>query len=962
MSATVQLSLVPTFNLRIDPPILSVLDNTDYSTINPSYSSIKGILEVIAPNNLVIYRNINYEFPDFTISTKTKSGIILPRDSRGNVIQGVYSIFFQVLVDGVYHYNNYTFNYTYTRVIPSLELTVDGYNSTFTSLDNTNYGAYTINTITRTHSVTPPSGSPLSTQTKGLNTGVADTIFYSPNIWSGIWVSSINANVDYLINSIIVKDTIVDTISIPAYNINMDTVNTWYSIYYNGYINDGNKKTKAEKAIIINDVNSLLEQYRFNVDYVHYLLAYENAYQIVQLLNPTLTGTQEIVPFINPGGGGQPPIDDKWSRISSVLSPRVITDKFAINATSTIGSEIANFNGIVRILGLNLGDGSGSESITVDTNGNLVFKDAVTGQKTLAELIDGGWNPSKKTLLETYTQSESNLASAVSLKHSAVTLASNSVLTLSGQIIDIKVANISQSGYLRYQDFITFNNKQDSNAILTSLAGLTFTSGDIIYSTGGSNFAVLHKGSTGQILTIGANYPYWQTINTGISGSNKQVIFNDGGSAYSGSNDLTFDKTTGLFYAKFLSSNSITFPGVSNNINWDGTNLNIQANGNTISLQSNGVRLTGIPYYSSEPTLNNDMQLVYKKYVDSKLSGNYINGIIKDITGNIYLGGTTDGTSINVTGSSSFHFETIKAVTSNNVKNYLDISGLNSSILEIGQTTNYSLGIKSTSLQILQSGVQINYSDSYSSQSAQINFGFGGIYYKSDYSVINNNINNDLWIPNNKYIKTLIQTPTDNILKYDLVNKYYRPYVDTESTNNVFYTGATLPTSNSVLNYGGYLLATKLLTPQGEAITTTTPEFQINVTAPNDRDVMVYDGATGNIINTPISTLLPQTQVCPQGITYINLGSSSSKVGYNVMYTAVRGVSRIIMDTVRMLNNGSTVTPPLSSGLISLPNNGTEDCGITLNSRIYSGQVQLIITVDTSDLTNVVFKYWLWTL
>jgi hypothetical protein len=55
---------------------------------------------------------------------------------------------------------------------------------------------------------------------------------------------------------------------------------------------------------------------------------------------------------------------------------------------------------------------------------------------------------------------------------------------------------------------------QQSNANLTSLAGLTLAAGDILYATGPNTLTKLAKGTTGRVLFAGATAPEWRDRET----------------------------------------------------------------------------------------------------------------------------------------------------------------------------------------------------------------------------------------------------------------------------------------------------------------------------------------------------------------------------------------------------------------------------------------------------------------
>ena len=293
MADNTNLQVAPTFDLTTNQ--CSLADTSDYASINPSYNMIAGIYLVVAPNGNTIYNNSDYGNPDVTFSSKTKTGILLPRDSNGLVIQGTYKIFFQVLVNGIYYERNFTFNYQYTQVKPSMTISIDGFNSILTSTDNTNYNIYTVTDMNRVHTVTPP------TNTFGIavQSGGSSIISYPPNICSGIWTFNVTNNIVYSINGILVRDRIVYTTSKTVYNILVPAIRILIDTFlqvYKGTTNIKEVHYMSRVLDIINtDFNLFLESLKFN----DLLGAYNYLYDIMTLLSPTTT-VQLIQPFTDP--------------------------------------------------------------------------------------------------------------------------------------------------------------------------------------------------------------------------------------------------------------------------------------------------------------------------------------------------------------------------------------------------------------------------------------------------------------------------------------------------------------------------------------------------------------------------------------------------------------------------------------------------------------------------------------
>lgn len=580
---TAALSLKVTFNLRSATPNITILDNTDYLSFVSSETDLTGIFKITAGSGIVMYENTDYTDPDIIYSSKTKSGIILPLDSNNLVVNQNYNIFYQVFVNGEYHYKNFNLSFVYTRIISDITITADGYNSIFTSVDNTDYaGSYTLVGSTRTHTVTPPDGSSLNP-----TTSASATITYNPNIWSGTWEVEVSTNVEYLINNINVLDTIASgTLTSDVYKIDMSVIRDYISAYHATFITALETNFAEASRIQSNLVKifGYVDCYDFAVLYSDYIEAYRNAALIMEIIDPTIIESEEIVPFVDPGGGGTPVTDDKWERSSGIIYPKVITDKLAIGAKTMLGAEKLRIDGAISTTAIYLTEND--IEIGEDESHNLFFKDTISGTKTLAELIEGGWNPANKTLLESYTNSNTNISSAISAIHNSITIGTANGLTLSVQELSMALADSMTTGALSNTDWSDFNSKQDGDDTLTALAGLTITQGSLIYGTGADAFSVLAKGSAFQILRInsGATAPEWATLNITPAGTDTQVIYNDGGTSYAGSANLTFNGTQ--LYTLSLDTPTITFGNPSIGISVNSDNLVFQdiTLGTTITL------------------------------------------------------------------------------------------------------------------------------------------------------------------------------------------------------------------------------------------------------------------------------------------------------------------------------------------------------------------------------------------
>lgn len=95
--------------------------------------------------------------------------------------------------------------------------------------------------------------------------------------------------------------------------------------------------------------------------------------------------------------------------------------------------------------------------------------------------------------------------------------------------------------------------------LLTSLAGLSYQDGDVLYYNGGA-FQRLPIGTSGQVLKVTATEDAveWGTGGGGggtPGGSNTEVQFNDSGS-FGGDPTFTFNKTTNLLSVDHVTSST----------------------------------------------------------------------------------------------------------------------------------------------------------------------------------------------------------------------------------------------------------------------------------------------------------------------------------------------------------------------------------------------------------------------
>lgn len=69
--------------------------------------------------------------------------------------------------------------------------------------------------------------------------------------------------------------------------------------------------------------------------------------------------------------------------------------------------------------------------------------------------------------------------------------------------------SVSGGGTVWTIDAAAIAGKQDADATLTSLSGLSLAAGDVLYATAADTLARLPKGTDGQVLTLASGLPSW---------------------------------------------------------------------------------------------------------------------------------------------------------------------------------------------------------------------------------------------------------------------------------------------------------------------------------------------------------------------------------------------------------------------------------------------------------------------
>ena len=184
--------------------LISIDDTTDYAgqgiPLDGTWT-IEGRLAITvtsASGTSTIYDNLSGVSPDI-LPNSGLSNIIpisLPQDTDGNVLQGTYTVTYQVTaVDPLLASStaSSTTVYDYDMDLPVVCLTVsiNCAASIVTSYDETDYGTYAT-TISRVHTLYPPPASPMA-----VVTGSTSVLNAGPNIYDDTWTQGIASTVTY---------------------------------------------------------------------------------------------------------------------------------------------------------------------------------------------------------------------------------------------------------------------------------------------------------------------------------------------------------------------------------------------------------------------------------------------------------------------------------------------------------------------------------------------------------------------------------------------------------------------------------------------------------------------------------------------------------------------------------------------------------------------------------------------
>jgi hypothetical protein len=232
--------------------------------------------------------------------------------------------------------------------------------------------------------------------------------------------------------------------------------------------------TKDRIAGILDDINSIIE-----INTVSYTPQTLNSAQKLQALNNIGAASN----IFNSTVDGKPTYNGNimamLSDVTSNVTPSSINGNIKIN-----GVETTIYTLPIPLSPSIIAQDSNNQFVTIGekTNWNAASSDAHT-------------HPNK-ALLDTYTQTDSNISSAISLMHSPLTIGFSNGLSLSGQQLSLSLANSNNSGALSNTDWNTFNNKVDKISNETIGGNKTFNGITTINNSLTVNGNIYQNGAT----------------------------------------------------------------------------------------------------------------------------------------------------------------------------------------------------------------------------------------------------------------------------------------------------------------------------------------------------------------------------------------------------------------------------------------------------------------------------------
>jgi hypothetical protein len=561
-----------------------IQDTTNYAGQGININNVKGILKLTSPRG-VVYNTQTYITPDVTPATSLYSPWIpLPQNQAGFIMAGAYSV--QYSVQDVTTISTQINNYTYSFIIPQVVITQtpDGYNSTFESRDDTVYGSFT--SLLRTHTVIPPSGSPLST-TSNSN----QTIDYSPNIWSGEWASTITSVLVYTMgDGLIINCTITDTETITAFNVDMNVIRGYIEVlrlrYFTALDKDRDEAYRLKDRLLL--IGASYSEYDLAIYYNDLATAYNKAVDIIIQLNDVITiiFPEEVIPFSSHGAGtphNPVTINPNYAYgttinvnqvlsfgLASILSGGMlkqlsgnVTDYMAGDGNwhvaglgNVLKTDFTAFDAVRAITTTNITDWQSAFGLV----GNVYTK---TNLQTSGQaLVHFNNLTNKPTTLTGYgiTDGVVSNGSITGATHTKITYDTKGLVIAGDDLSDSDIPSLPWSkitsgipttlvgygitdAYTKTQvDAKTWNWTTNIIGKPTTLSGYGIIDGLSISSPAEG---VINTGLGDQFLADDGNYKYAKLHNT----SDKQVVFINGATT-EGSNNFIYDKYTNTLYTQ----------------------------------------------------------------------------------------------------------------------------------------------------------------------------------------------------------------------------------------------------------------------------------------------------------------------------------------------------------------------------------------------------------------------------
>lgn len=186
-----KMNLETRFQLNTTPnEIIKLTDTTDWASEGVDPADVTGAFVITSPIGTVFHITT---LPAFDIDLSVQDyidTIVLPTDSNGDVLKGVYTVDYSIAISDavprpVSYTKSFTYNYCYEAIDVKVGISVNLIDSKLTSTDNTSYPIQ-LTSSTRTHEIHPPAG--LDATDYPVSTVSTITNIYSPittKTWTG---------------------------------------------------------------------------------------------------------------------------------------------------------------------------------------------------------------------------------------------------------------------------------------------------------------------------------------------------------------------------------------------------------------------------------------------------------------------------------------------------------------------------------------------------------------------------------------------------------------------------------------------------------------------------------------------------------------------------------------------------------------------------------------------------------